>query len=340
MESIKVTAPGKLLVETLPTPEPAAGEVRVKISYAGICGSDLHIYHGSHPFVKYPRIIGHEFAGVIDAAGEGVDKSKIGQRVSVDPVVSCGQCYPCSVGRANICHHLLVVGVHREGGFSEFCCVPEGLAFAVPDTLDAASSAMVEPFSIAANMLNRTGASARDVALVYGAGPIGLTVVQVLKGVYGVKQLIVVDRLASRLQGAQENGADVVVNNSEVDLSAWLHEHKIAPTLVIDAACHPAIFAEATQIAAPAARIGLMGFPAEASAVVQRFMNAKELTVFASRLNNKLFPTVIDWMTSGKIQPHKLISHRFDFHDIQQALDLFETNPMACCKVLLRFNEE
>jgi L-gulonate 5-dehydrogenase len=340
MESIKVIAPGELSVETLPTPQPAAAEVRVKVGYAGICGSDLHIYHGSHPFVKYPRIIGHEFAGVIDAVGDGVSPNKIGQRVSVDPVVSCGQCYPCSIGRSNICHNLQVVGVHREGGFSEFCCVPERLAYAIPDNIDAPSAAMVEPFSIAANMLNRTGASARDVALVYGAGPIGLTVVQVLKGVYGVRQLIVVDRLESRLQGALDNGADRVVNNSDVELVSWLQEQHIAPTLVIDAACHPAIFAEATQIAAPAGRIGLMGFPAETSSVVQRFLNAKELTVFASRLNNKLFPTVIDWMASGKIQPHKLISHRFDFHAIQQALNLFETNPMACCKVLLQFSEE
>lgn len=340
MECIKVIAPGELLVEKLPISEPAAGEVRVKIGYAGICGSDLHIYHGSHPFVKYPRIIGHEFAGVIDAVGAGVSDTKIGQRVSIDPVVSCGHCYPCSIGRSNICQHLQVVGVHREGGFSEFCCVPEKLAFAVPDNIDSPSAAMVEPFSIAANMLSRTGATARDVALVYGAGPIGLTVVQVLKGVYGVKHLVVVDRLDSRLQGALENGADVVVNNSEIDLAAWLKEKQISPTLVIDAACHPSIFAEATQIAAPAGRIGLMGFPAETSSVVQRFLNAKELTVFASRLNNKLFPTVIDWMASGKIQPHKLISHCFNFHEIQKALDLFETNPMACCKVLLRFNEE
>lgn len=340
MESIKVIAPGELLVETLPIPQPVAGEVRVKVNYAGICGSDLHIYHGSHPFVKYPRIIGHEFAGVIDAVGDGVDATKIGQRVSVDPVVSCGHCYPCSIGRSNICHNLQVVGVHLEGGFSEYCCIPQQLAFSLPDSVDDLAAAMVEPFSIAANMLNRTGASARDIALVYGAGPIGLTVVQVLKGVYGVKQLIVVDRLDSRLQAARENGADSVVNNSEVDLVAWLQQQNISPTLVIDAACHPAIFAEATRIAAPAGRIGLMGFSAEVSEVVQRFLNAKELTIYASRLNNKLFPAVIDWIASGKIQPHKLISHRFDFHEIQQAFDLFETNAMACCKVLLKFAKE
>jgi len=340
MESIKVIAPGELLVDTLPAPDPAAGEVRVKVGYAGICGSDLHIYHGSHPFVKYPRIIGHEFAGVIDAVGAGVNVAKIGQRVSVDPVVSCGHCYPCSIGRSNICHNLQVVGVHLEGGFSEFCCVPEQLAFLLPDSVDDVSAAMVEPFSIAANMLNRTGANARDTALVYGAGPIGLTLVQVLKGVYGVKQLIVVDRLDSRLQGALESGADVVVNNSEIDLATWLQQQQLSPTLIIDAACHPAIFAEATRIAAPAGRIGLMGFPAETSEVVQRFLNAKELTIYASRLNNKLFPAVIDWMASGKIQPHKLISHHFNFHEIQQALDLFETNPMACCKVLLKFSKD
>lgn len=91
---------------------------------AGICGSDSHIYRGHNPFAKYPRVIGHEFFGVIDAVGEGVESARVGERVAVDPVVSCGHCYPCSIGKPNVCTTLAVLGVHADGGFSEYAVVP------------------------------------------------------------------------------------------------------------------------------------------------------------------------------------------------------------------------
>lgn len=124
MKSIVIQQPNQLVIEARPRPQPGAGEVRVKITLAGICGSDSHIYRGHNPFAKYPRVIGHEFFGVIDAVGEGVDPSRSGERVSVDPVISCGHCYPCSVGKPNVCTSLVVLGVHRDGGFSEYATVP------------------------------------------------------------------------------------------------------------------------------------------------------------------------------------------------------------------------
>lgn len=107
MKSIVIRQPNELVIEERPLPQPAAGEVRVKVKLAGICGSDSHIYRGHNPFAKYPRVIGHEFFGVIDAIGEGVTDKAIGQRVSVDPVISCGHCYPCSVGKPNVCTSLV-----------------------------------------------------------------------------------------------------------------------------------------------------------------------------------------------------------------------------------------
>ena len=122
MRSVVVKEPGQLNIESRPVPVPGAHEVRVKIAFAGICGSDVHIYHGHNPFAKYPRVIGHEFYGIIDAVGEQVSPARIGERVAVDPVVSCGHCYPCSVGRPNVCTQLQVIGVHRDGGFSDYAC--------------------------------------------------------------------------------------------------------------------------------------------------------------------------------------------------------------------------
>ena len=215
MRSVVVKEPGQLNIESRPVPVPGAHEVRVKIAFAGICGSDVHIYHGHNPFAKYPRVIGHEFYGIIDAVGEQVSPARIGERVAVDPVVSCGHCYPCSVGRPNVCTQLQVIGVHRDGGFSDYACVPAKNAWRIPEAISDRQATMVEPFTIAANITAQLQPTAQDIALVYGAGPMGLTIIQALKGVYGVKQVIVVDRIAERLQMARENGADLTLDNTD-----------------------------------------------------------------------------------------------------------------------------
>ncbi|MFV0332854.1 MAG: Zn-dependent oxidoreductase [Tropicimonas sp.] len=337
MKCILVEGPRRMRIEARAIPVPGAGEVRVRVRFAGICGSDLHIYHGDHPYVRFPRVIGHEFAGVIDATGPGIAESRIGERVAVSPVISCGDCASCRAGRPNVCLNLKVVGVHVEGGFAEYCCVRADLAHPVPDGVDDRAAATVEPFSIAANMLSRTGVLAQDAALVYGAGPIGMTVVQAFKGVHRVAPLVVADRLEERLARARESGADLTVNVAQEALPEVLAREGIAPSLIIDAACHPAILKEALEIAAPAGRIGLMGFNAAPSAVSQQVMNRKELTLCASRLNNRKFPEVIGWMADGRIDPARFISHTFPFTQVQDAFDLLESAPVSCSKILLDF---
>lgn len=340
MKSIVIQQPNSLALEERPLPAPAAGEVRVKVKLAGICGSDSHIYRGHNPFAKYPRVIGHEFFGVIDAVGEGVDTARLGQRVSVDPVISCGHCYPCSVGKPNVCTSLVVLGVHRDGGFSEYAVVPAKNAWVIPDAISDEHAVMVEPFTIAANVTGHVSPTGQDVALIYGAGPMGLVTVQALKGVYKVKQVIVVDRIDERLAMAQRSGADWVINNGNQSLQAVLEEKGIKPTLIIDAACHPSILQEAVNLASPGARIVLMGFSSEPSQVAQQGITGKELSIFSSRLNANKFPVVIDWLEKGLIDPDKLITHRFAYHHVKDAIELFEKDQRQCCKVLLTFNPE
>lgn len=202
MKSIVIEKPNTLTIETRALPQPAPGEVRIKVKLAGICGSDSHIYRGHNPFAKYPRVIGHEFFGVIDAVGDNVNHDRIGERVSVDPVISCGHCYPCSVGKPNVCTSLVVLGVHRDGGFSEYAVAPARNAHRIPDNIADHHAVMVEPFTIAANVTGQVNPTEQDVALIYGAGPMGLTTVQALKGVYQVKTVIVVDRIEEREEGA------------------------------------------------------------------------------------------------------------------------------------------
>lgn len=335
MKSVVIEQPGELQLQQRALPEPAAGEVRVKVRYASICGSDVHIWHGHNPFARYPRVIGHEFFGVIDAVGAGVDAARLGERVAVDPVVSCGHCYPCSVGRPNVCRELQVIGVHRDGGFSEYAVAPAPNAYRVPDSVPDKLASLIEPFTIAANITAFLQPTTQDIALVYGAGPMGLTAVQVLKGVYGVKQVLVVDRLPERLALAQQSGADALFNNSEVPLAAQLEG--IQPTLIIDAACHPSILAEAAALASPAARIGLLGFSGEPCTLTQQSLTSKELSLFTSRLNSHRFPQVIEWIERGAIQPEKLVTHYFPLAEVEQAMTLFEKDPRTCCKVILSF---
>nr|WP_255542970.1 alcohol dehydrogenase catalytic domain-containing protein [Azospirillum sp. INR13] len=224
----------------------------VRVQRAGICGSDLHIYHGSNPFAVYPRVIGHEFAGTVEAVGDGVGNVAAGDHVVVDPVVSCGRCYACRAGRSNVCANLEVFGVHRDGGFRNHVVVPASNAVKVRSDLPISIAALAEPLSIAANVLSRTGIAADDTVLVYGAGTVGLTVVQVAK-LHGAR-CIVADLDDKRLERAKEFGADVVLNSSRVSVPDAVRDENdgLGPTVVIDGAGVPALLEEACRLASPA----------------------------------------------------------------------------------------
>lgn len=342
MLSVVVEKPNSMAVCERPTPEPAAGEVRVRVRYAGICGSDLHIFHGKNPFVAYPRIIGHEFVGRIDAVGAGVSAARIGDLVVVDPVISCGQCYACRIGRHNVCSRLQVIGVHRDGGFSEYACAPARNVHVIPQGMPPASASVIEPFAVAANVTHRTGVLPEDIALIYGAGPVGLNLMQVLKRVYGVRAFIT-DHVDERLALALGCGAgeDEIINTAREPLEQALARRGVegGPTLIYDAVCHPSILEEAVRIAAPAGRIGVLGFSATPSAIPQQELTKKELTLYASRLNCAMFPTVIDWISRGLVNPGHIITHEVDFRDVASAFDLAEHNPRESCKVLLDFGD-
>jgi len=337
MVAIAVKTPHVLeLFEAAPA-APKAGEVLVRVERAGICGSDLHIYHGTNPFAKYPRIIGHEFAGMVEAVGQGVTDLAAGDHVVVDPVVSCGHCYPCRIGRSNVCSNLEVFGVHRDGGFRDRLAVPRANAVKVDPNLPFALAALAEPFSIAANVLSRTGIEAQDTVLVYGAGPIGLTVLQVAK-LHGAR-CIVADIDDARLERAQGFGADMVVNSRSTPVPQAVAGETggLGPTLVIDAAGVPALLEEACRLASPAGRIGLLGFSPEPCNISQQEIVKKELTLVGSRLNRKLLPQVVQWLESGALRPQAMITQTFAAADAREAFDLIEKNPGSTVKVQLAF---
>lgn len=340
MSVVIVEKPHALAVrDAADAPTPGPGDVLVRVRRAGICGSDIHILHGSNPFAKYPRVIGHEFGGEIAAVGPGVVGFAEGDRVVVDPVVSCGQCYPCRIGRSNVCANLEVMGVHRDGGFRTWITVPAANAIPVPRSMPFAVAAMAEPFSIAANVLSRTGVSAGDTVLIYGAGMIGLTVL--LAARLSGARCIVADIDAARLARAESLGAARTVHSVETPVAQAVARENdgLGPSLVIDAACAPGLFAEATRIASPAARIGLLGFTATPEPVVQQEIVKKELTIVGSRLNRKLLPQAVEWFATGQIDPAALVTQVFPARDAAEAFALIARDPGATVKVQLDFGD-
>jgi L-gulonate 5-dehydrogenase len=309
----------------------------VRVQRAGICGSDIHILHGSNPFARYPRIIGHEFAGVIEAIGPDVDDLGVGQKVVVDPVISCGQCYACRVGRPNVCGHLQVFGVHRDGGFRDRLAVPSTNCISVPDHVPIEIAALAEPFSIAANVLSRTGVDKGDTVLIYGAGSVGLTVLQVAK-LHGAR-CIVADLDAARLDRARGFGADVTINSAGERVAEQVagENDGLGPSLIIDGAGVPALLEEACRVASPAGRIGLLGFSPAPCNISQQEIVKKELMLVGSRLNRRLLPEVIDWLASGRLAPAAMITQTFSARDAQAAFNLIEQHPERTVKVQLDF---
>ncbi len=215
MKALLLTAPSTLAITDLETPEPDAGEVRVRIAACGICGSDVHGYTGSTGRRIPPLVMGHEAAGIIDAVGQNVSGQMIGQRVALDSTVFCGECEFCCNGKENLCTHRQVLGVscdayRRQGCFAEYAIVPEMCVYPLPDQMGFVAASLLEPLTIGlqAVRLGNAGPATRS-AVVIGAGTIGLAIIVALKS-YGVQRIAAVDLDASRLKEATEFGADAV----------------------------------------------------------------------------------------------------------------------------------
>lgn len=338
MVAIAVTSPGVLDIAEQTEPQrPGPGEALVRVRRAGICGSDVHILHGSNPFARYPRVIGHEFAGSVVETGPDVDAVVPGDIVVVDPVLACGHCYPCRVGRPNVCSSLQVLGVHRDGGFRDFVVVPAANCVKVPEGVPIEVATLAEPFAVAANVLSRTGIGPEDIVLIYGAGTVGLTVLQVAR-LHGAR-CIISDLDTARLERARGYGAAVTLDprTGSVPDAVRGENDGLGPTVVIDGTGIPALLEEACRVASPAGRIGLLGFSPAPCNVSQQQIVAKELTLVGSRLNRRFIPQVVQWMAEGKLQPSGMITQTIPAAEARAAFDLVENEPQRTVKVHLEF---
>ena len=170
MKAVRINEPKNVVLADIEKPTPKAGEALIRIITAGICGSDIGAFRGTNNLVSYPRIIGHELAGIIESIPEDNPKGlKIGDKVIADPYLYCGHCYPCSIGRTNCCTDLHVLGVHVDGGMAEYFCHPADMLVKMPDDMSWEEAAMAEPLTISLHGIHRGGLKAGEYCAIIGA---------------------------------------------------------------------------------------------------------------------------------------------------------------------------
>ncbi|WP_067142942.1 zinc-binding alcohol dehydrogenase family protein [Oceanivirga salmonicida] len=338
MKAIKINEAKK--IEIIDVDEPKVKndkDVKIKIKVVGICGSDAHIYHGTNPLATYPRIIGHEFSGEVVEIGSKVKKLKIGDRVSVDPIVFCGKCYPCKLNRPNICEKLKVSGVHRDGGMQEYFLTTEEKCHVLNKNVSFERAALVEPFTIAAQANWKGKVNKDDLLLIIGAGTIGLCILMYAKKI-GAK-CIVTDVFDKKLERAKEYGADYIINTAKENLDVKLSkiEDGKGPSVTIDSACLPVTFEDSIRVTKEGGRVVTLGFSATPSQLASMYFVKKELSVYGSRLQTHKFPIVVELFNSG-FDASKLISHKFNYKDIVKAFDTFDDINIDTVKVCVLFD--
>lgn len=192
--------PGRLELQLGSDPVAVSGEAVIAVQAVGICGSDLHLFAGDHPYARFPNVQGHEFAGrIVALPDDDGGRWRIGDRVAIEPLMTCGVCLPCRRGRRNCCTRMETLGVHRDGGLAERIAVPLALLHAIGD-LSAELGALVEPVSIGLHAVSRGAPTGGDRAVILGAGPIGLAILLALRD--RDVDTLVVDKLANRLMVA------------------------------------------------------------------------------------------------------------------------------------------
>lgn len=339
MKAVFVTEKHELKIVDRKMPKiNGANDVLIRITSAGICSADLEIAAGIHPFASYPIILGHEFGGIVEETGSGVTKVKPGDKVTVDPVTSCGKCYSCRKGRPNICLNLKTYGVHRDGGFCQYIVVPQSNVYRYTNQeISQQLLGLAEPYSIGAQINLRAKTGKDDCVLIMGAGPIGLCALQVAKS-KGAR-VIVSDLIDQRLENALSMGADAAVNLKTHTLQ-WLIEEYLngeGADVVINTVSKPSSLSEAVDYAAYGGRIVIVGLSKNPSHIAQSEIVKKELTILGSRLSNRLFPEVVSGIDKGELRPQELCSHYFYYTEIEQAFKLIKEKPEQVRKIVLHF---
>jgi len=331
--------PGEIVFEDVPKPEVGKGQVLIKVRACGVCGSDVHVWRGEHPFTSYPVIQGHEFSGIVESVGEDVKGIRSGMKVTVEPSMVCGKCYPCRHGRYNICDNLKVMGFQTDGCHREFFMVPAEKVIPVPEELSFESAAMVEPAAVAVHAVKKTELKKGAKVVVLGAGPIGILTMQVAKAL-GASEAMITDVVDFRLEVARRLGADYVVNAGREDVLAAIKERfgEDKADVIFECVGAEGTLEAAIQGARKGSRIVVVGVVGGKPRLSIGLVQDRELEMVGTLMYMKDdFLTAIELIKSGQITPTEMITARFKFRDLPKAYREADENRQKNLKVMVEF---
>ena len=307
--------------------EPGKDEVLVEVRSCGICGTDVHIYHGgagSAP-VNPPVVLGHEFAGIVVKAGKDVTNVKPGDHVTLDPNMYCGNCRPCKMGKKSNCEHLYALGVNTNGGFAEYCISPSAQCYKVNDEVDFDVAAMAEPLACVIHGIDRADIHVGENVMIVGGGTIGLIMAQLAK-LSGAARVIVSEPVIERHKYAEMIGADAVIDPVHEDISMRIRE--ICGTdgvdVVIDCVGKVQSSEQAFQAAGPGATVMFFGVPdVDAKMQLPLFdIYKKELKIIGSIINPDTHQRAVEMINSGRLKLKELITHVYDLEHLEDAINM------------------
>ena len=332
-----MTAPGEIIFIEVPKPEPAPDEVVVKIMKIGVCGSDIHVYHGKHPFTKYPVTQGHEVSGRVVSVGAEVHDLSVGQKVTIEPQVYCGKCYPCRHGKYNLCEELKVMGFQTTGTASEYFAVKASKVTPLPESMTYNEGAMIEPLAVTVHAARRAGDLTGQKVVILGAGPIGILLAQSVKA-FGASEVMITDVSDYRLRLASECGADYTINTRETDFNeAMLRAFGPDKADVIyDCAGNDTTINQAIRYARKGSLIILVAVFADMAKADLAVLNDHELDLNTSMMyRHEDYLDAIRFVSEGKVQLKPLMSKHFDFADYLAAYRYIDANRETTMKVLI-----
>lgn len=336
MKAIKLEKPWDISMVEAEKPTPKKGEALLKIVTAGVCGSDIGALRGTNGLVSYPRVIGHELAGIIEQIDEDNPKGlKVGDRVIVDPYLYCGHCYPCSIKRTNCCTDLKVLGVHVDGGMAEYFCHPADMLMKIPDEMDFVLAAMAEPLTISLHGIHRGDLKSGEFCAIYGAGPIGLLAGMAAEA-YGA-HVIMIDLVQERLDFAKSVGIEYIINSANEDVVSKVSEITKGNMahLVMECTGANACIRGCLDIVCNAGRITFTGWPKNETALPTDMITKKEVDIRGARTSAGEFEEAVELICSGKVDVKKILTKVVPMEEAADTILDIEKNPADYMKVVV-----
>ncbi len=318
--------PGRASYEDVKKPEPNVDQVLIRVHAAGICGTDVHVYHSAPfmlPKIKQPVIMGHEASGRVTAIGENVQSVRVGDRIAVESHIWCGNCPACLAGLEHVCPHTTYFGVDVDGVFSEYALLPEKVCRRVPQALGDEEAALLEPFGVAVHAATSGGGVSGKRVLVAGCGPIGLMNIAAAKAL-GASEVYAIDKNQKRLDVAEDMGADSVIQAKNNDGNDLFSQSDLEN---IDVAIDYTGQADVIQSLSRCLRVGgslrLLAIPEKSAGFPYEHIILKGLEVVGVH-GRKLFETwdiAEDLLVSGKVNLWPVISHRLSLQDVDAGFE-------------------